>query len=312
VPPLPDPRQPLDATAIVAMVLLCALWGFQQVAIKLAAADVSLVMQAGIRSGVATTLLLAWAALRRVPLWQRDRTLVPGLLAGIAFGAEFAMIYAGLAYTTAARMIVFLYLAPCFTALGLTLFVPGERLRGAQWAGIAVAFGGVVLAFADGFAQAGRSTLPGDALGAIAALLWAATTVLIRATPLARASATKVLLYQLAVSAVLLLAASRLLGEPGIVAVTPGAIASLAFQSVVVAFASYLVWFWLLTRYLAGRLAVFSFLAPLFGVLFGTTILGEPLSSRFAGAALLVGAGITLVNARRSAPDASPRRAPRA
>jgi drug/metabolite transporter (DMT)-like permease len=305
VPPLPDARHPLDATAVLAMVLLCALWGFQQVAIKLAAADVSLLAQAGIRSAVATLLLLLWAALRRIPLWQRDRTLVPGLLAGLAFGAEFAMIYAGLAHTTAARMIVFLYLAPCFTALGLTLFVPGERLRGAQWAGIAVAFGGLVLAFADGFAPAGRSTLAGDALGALAALLWAATTVLIRATPLARVSATKVLFYQLAVSALLLLAASRLLGEPGVVALTPRAIASLAFQSVVVAFASYLVWFWLLTRYLAGRLAAFSFLAPLFGVLFGTTILGEPLSSRFAAAALLVGTGITLVNARWGAPQAS-------
>jgi drug/metabolite transporter (DMT)-like permease len=113
------------------------------------------------------------------------------------------------------------------------------------------------------------------------------------------ASATKVLFYQLAVSAVLLLAASLALGEPGIIAWTPRALASLAYQSIIVAFASYLVWFWLLTRYLAGRLAVFSFLAPLFGVVFGTTILHEPLSATFALAAVFVGAGITLVNLRR-------------
>jgi drug/metabolite transporter (DMT)-like permease len=300
---MPDHRHPLDPTAATAMFVLCALWGFQQVAIKLVAADVSLVMQAGLRSAIATVLVLLWAALRRIPLWQRDRTLVPGLLAGVAFGAEFAMIYAGLAHTTAARMIVFLYLAPCFTALGLSMFVPGERLRGGQWAGIALSFGGVVLAFSDGFTTTGRSTLLGDLLGAFAALLWAATTVMIRATPLARASATKVLFYQLGVSALLLLVASRLLGEPGVVALTPGAVASIAFQSIVVAFASYLVWFWLLTRYLAGRLAVFSFLTPLFGVLFGTTILGEPLGGRFALAAALVGAGITLVNLRRAAPE---------
>jgi len=282
--------------------VLCAVWGFQNVAIKLAAPDVPLVMQAGIRSGVAVLLLLLWASVRRIPLWQRDRTLWPGIVAGLAFGAEFALIYAGLAYTTAARMVVFLYLAPCFTALGLSLFVPGERLGGLQWSGIALAFAGVVIAFADGFAATARPTLAGDALGALAALLWAATTVLIRATRLATATASKVLFYQLAVSALMLPIASSLLGEPGVIAWTPRAVASLAYQSVVVAFASYLVWFWLLTRYLGGRLAVFSFLAPLFGVVFGTTILGEPLTGRFALAALLVGAGIALVNARRERP----------
>lgn len=296
---MPGQRHPLDATATAAMVVLCALWGFQNVAIKLAAPDVSPVMQSALRSGVAGLLVLLWAAIRGIPLWQRDGTLWPGIVAGLAFGAEFAMIYAGLEYTTAARMVVFLYLAPCFTALGLSVFVPGERLRGAQWGGIALAFAGLVIAFADGFAATERATLPGDALGALAALLWAATTVLIRASRLATATATKVLFYQLGISAVTLPIASALLGEPGVIAWTPRAVASLAYQAVVVAFVSYLAWFWLLTRYLAGRLAVFSFLTPLFGVAFGTTILGEPLTARFALAALLVAAGIALVNMRR-------------
>jgi len=290
------------------MVVLCALWGFQQVAIKLAAPDVSLLMQAGLRSTIAAALLILFARVRGIPLWQRDGTLRPGLLVGLLFGGEFALIYAGLAYTTAARMVVFVYLAPCFTALGLSLFVPGERLRALQWGGLALAFAGVVIAFADGLRTAAQPTLLGDALGAAAAVLWAATTVLIRATPLAGKSATKVLFYQLAVSAVVLFAASKLLGEAGIVAWSPRAIASLAFQSVVVAFASYLVWFWLLTRYLGGRLAAFSFMTPLFGVVFGTLILGEPLSPGFALAAVLVAAGITLVNLRGLALPALQRR----
>jgi drug/metabolite transporter (DMT)-like permease len=122
--------------------------------------------------------------------------------------------------------------------------------------------------------------------------------VLIRATSLARVSATKTLFYQIAVSAPLLLAASVLMGEKGVVALTPLAVASLAYQGAIVAFASYLVWFWLLTRYLAARLSVFSFLTPLFGVLFGVLILSEPLTPSFVGAALLVGVGIVLVNRR--------------
>jgi drug/metabolite transporter (DMT)-like permease len=267
------------------------------VAIKVTAADVSLVMQAGLRSLIATALLLAWAQWRGTPLFARDGTLAAGLGAGLLFGGEFIFIYGGLEYTAASRMVVFIYLAPVLTALGLHWLVPGEKLSRAQWTGVLVAFAGIALAFGEAFAAA-RGTLLGDAFGMIAALLWAATTVLIRATRLARARAAKTLFYQLAVSAPMLLAASWLMGEKGVLAVTPLAVVSLAYQAVIVAFASYLVWFWLLTRYLAGRLAVFSFLTPLFGVLFGVAILGEPLRPAFAGAALLVGAGIVLVNRR--------------
>lgn len=132
----------------------------------------------------------------------------------------------------------------------------------------------------------------------LAGLFWAATTVLIRATRLAQASATKTLFYQLAVSAALLPVSSLLLKEPGIISLTPLAVASLVYQGVIFAFASYLAWFWLLGRYLATRLSVFSFLAPMFGVLFGVVLLGEPLGAQFAVAAALVGAGIALVNLR--------------
>jgi drug/metabolite transporter (DMT)-like permease len=287
-------RRPLDALAIATMLVLAMVWGLQQVAIKLAAPAVSPLLQAAVRSSVATLLLLAWATARRIPLWQRDRTLAPGLAAGLLFAAEFALIYGGLAYTSAGRMVVFVYLAPCVTALGLSWLVPGERLSLAQWSGVALAFAGVAVAFADD--SAGPHAYIGDLCGIAAAILWAATTVLIRATRLGRASATKVLFYQLATSAAVLSGAALITHTTGFGQVTPLVIASLAYQSIAVAFASYLAWFWLLTRYLAGRLAVFSFLTPLFGVAFGVMLLGEALTLRFAAAAVLVGAGIALVN----------------
>lgn len=130
-------------------------------------------------------------------------------------------------------------------------------------------------------------------------MLWASTRVLIRATSLARASATKTLFYQLAVSALVLPLASLLLGERGINSVTPLVVASLAYQGAIVAFASYLAWFWLLTRYLAARLSVLSFLTPLFGMASGVVFLSEPLGAHFALAAALIAGGIALVNLRR-------------
>ena len=289
-------RKPVDALALSMMIVLCMCWGFQQITIKFAAAGISPIMQAGLRSIIATALLLAWAQLRGIRLFGRDGTIKGGTVAGALFAAEFVFIYAGLAHTAASRMVVFIYLAPCLTALGLQWFVPGERLNAAQWAGVLLAFLGVALAFADGFGTAKGSTLIGDAFGVIAAALWAATTVVIRSTRLTSASATKTLFYQLGISALVLPFASLAAGEPGIMALTPKVVASLAYQSVIVAFASYLAWFWLLTRYLAGRLAVFSFLTPLFGVAFGVIFLSEPLSATFLVAALLVGAGIVLVN----------------
>lgn len=290
-------RKTLDAQAFSLMLVLTALWGFQQVAIKLTAPDVSLLMQAALRTFIATALLLAWARGRGVALFARDGTLAAGIAAGLLFGLEFVFIYAGLAYTAASRMTVFIYLAPVLTALGLHWLVPGEKLARAQWIGVALAFAGIALAFGEAFVAA-RSSLLGDFFGLVAAALWAATTVLIRATSLSRAAAAKTLFYQLAISAPLLLAASLLTREAGVVALTPLALASLAYQGAIVAFASYLTWFWLLTRYLAARLSVFSFMTPLFGVLAGVLILGEPLTATFVGAALLVGAGIVLVNRR--------------
>ena len=288
-------RKPLDLTAYSLMLLLTALWGFQQVTIKVIAGDVSLVAQAAIRSIVATALVVVWARLRGIPLFERDGTLKAGLLAGLLFAVEFVFIYGGLAYTNASRMVVFIYLTPVLTALGLHLAIPGERLEAGQWLGVLVAFSGVALAFFN----TGKSTLVGDLCGIAAAFFWSATTVLIRASRLAQASATKTLLYQLGVSAALLPGFSCLLKEPGIVSLTPLALASLAYQGVIVAFASYLAWFWLLGRYLAARLSVFSFLAPMFGVVFGVWLLGEPLGSQFAVAAGLVALGIVLVNLRR-------------
>jgi drug/metabolite transporter (DMT)-like permease len=199
--------------------------------------------------------------------------------------------------TDAARMVVFIYLAPCITAFGLHFLIPAERLSARQWAGVVVAFGGIVVAFGDGFAG-GRGTLLGDFFGVLGALFWALTTILIRATKLAVVAPAKTLLYQLVVSAPVLFLAAWLMGEPGITKLTPPVLAAFAYQCIAVAFASYLTWFWLLRHYLAARLSVFSFLTPIFGVLAGVLLLGEPLTGTFLLAALLVGAGLVLVNLR--------------
>jgi drug/metabolite transporter (DMT)-like permease len=284
------------------MLVLCICWGLQQVAVKVAAPSINPVAQMALRSLVAAalvTLLMTW---QRASFSVRDGTLWPGVMAGILFAGEFLCISVGLSYTTASHMVVFLYTAPIFTVLGLQWRVRGERLQPHQWLGIVLAFLGMAFAFSNGLMQHGPhavDTLIGDLLGVLAGALWGATTVLIRSSVLSETPPAKTLLYQLAVSGVLLMLAALAAGHLERIDMSRIAWASLFFQSVVVTFASYLAWFWILRRYLASRVSVFAFLTPLFGVAFGVLLLDEPFSGRFAAGAALVLAGIVLVNQRR-------------
>lgn len=295
----PPARRPLDSLATGVMLLLCVCWGFQQIAIKLVAADISPIMQVGLRSAFAALVLgvVVWRGEGSRAL--RDGTLGAGILVGLLFGFEFLAIAQGLVYTTASHMSVFLYTAPIFTALGLHWRVPEERMAPLQWLGVAVAFGGIAVAFLGNgqpqAAAAASNMLLGDALGLLGGLLWGATTVAIRRTALSEAAPSKTLFYQMAIAALVLLVYAAATGNAGI-RYTPSAMLSVAFQSVVVALSSYLAWFWLLRRYLASRLSILSFMTPLFGVSFGVLILDEPLDGAFVIGALMVLAGISLVS----------------
>lgn len=293
-------RQHLDLFAMALLALLCFLWGLQQVSIKLAASGVPPVMQAAIRSIGATVLLSLWMALRNEKLFERDGSLIPGVSAGLLFGCEFLFIYWGLSYTTASRSIVFLYTAPFAIALGAHFFLPQEKLTLFQNAGLLLAFIGVAAAFADGLSSSFSGAFLGDALALTAAIMWGATTVLIKASRLAHVSPAKTLFYQLAVSSAMLLPASLLMGEGGIVALSPLVLGCLVFQTVVVAFASYLAWFWLVAHYPAAKLGAFSFLTPLFGLASGGVILSEPITPSLLAALVCVASGIWLVNRQQA------------
>jgi drug/metabolite transporter (DMT)-like permease len=286
----------LDPGASLLLVLLCAIWGLNQVAVKVAQAGISSVTQLGLRSLVAALLVLAYAWLRDIPLARRDGTLVAGLVAGLLFAVEFVLIYWGLARTTVARSVLFIYTTPFFVAVGAHYLLPGDRLTRVKLAGLALAFVGVVIAFADALRLPSARELTGDVMCLAAAVLWAATTLVIKGSALATARPEKTLLYQLGVSAIVLLPFAALLGEPGIFAPTPLVLAAMGYQIVVVAFASYVTWFWLVANYPASRLAAFTFLTPIFGLAFGAVLLDELVSRGLLLAVLLIAAGIYLVN----------------
>ena len=288
--------RPLDALAVGAVVMLCLSWGFNQVATKLAIHDIPPLLQGAIRSFVATLLVAGWCKLRGIPLLARDGTLAAGLLAGALFGAEFILIYQGLVYTTATRATLFIYLAPFLVVLGARIFLPADRFHLPQWAGLALSFAGMLVAFGVPTPALDPRQIFGDLMMVGAALLWAVTTLLIKASALIRASSERVLLYQLVVSGPMLALASWLAGEQVPHAVSPLALGALAYQTLWVVVVTYVLWFALVVRYSANRLSAFTFLSPLFGVAAGHLVLGEPLTPAFAAAVGLVAGGLILVN----------------
>jgi len=295
-----DRKSHLDTLAVVAVVVCCFLWGLNQVAAKVALAEVAPLWQATLRSFGGALLVWGWSRYRGIALFERDASLPGGLLAGALFGAEFLCIFIGLQFTTASRMVVFIYISPFVVALGMPFIARAEQLSRWQMAGLVLAFAGVAWAFAEGFTlpAAGEHQLLGDALGVLAGVLWGATTLAIRGSKLSSADAEKTLLYQLAVSGVLLFVAALVAGSPLPTRLSALVWTSLFFQVVIVTFVSYLVWFWLIRSYPATKLSSFTLLTPVFGLLMGAVLLSEPITLRLVLALAAVALGIVMVNRR--------------
>ena len=286
----------LDGTAVALLIACCLFWGAQQVLVKATIAEIPPIFQAALRFAGATMLLLIWCRLRHIPLWQRDKSLLPGLLAGLLFAVEFGCIYGGLQYTSASRLTVFTYTSPFWVAVLVPLWVPTEKVGKAQWLGLVLAFCGVTLALSDGLIQGGAGHWRGDALAMAAGLFWGLTTVVIRTTLLARLSAEKLLFYQVGVSTLILPWVSLALGETWQPVWSPFAITSMVIQTVLGAFISYLTWMWLLGRYPATKMSSFVFLTPVFALLIGSFWLGEAVTVPLVVGLALVAAGMLLVN----------------
>jgi drug/metabolite transporter (DMT)-like permease len=289
-------RQVIPPRVAVLQILLCAVWGLGQIATKVGLEGISPLFQAGLRSFGATLLILLWISVRKIPMRWRDGSIWLGLAIGVVFALEFICLYLGLVYTGAARATLLLYTAPFFVAFGAHWLVPNDKLTRLKLLGLLLAFAGVLLAFSDRLGMPNPQALIGDALCLAAGFFWAVTTLMVKATRLQSVVPEKNLLYQLAVSSVLLVLGALLLDEPGIFNATPRVALAFAYQTLVIAAISYLTWFFLIQRFRASALASFTFLTPVFGVVCAWLLLGEPITLAILAAMLLIAAGIVLVN----------------
>lgn len=299
----------IDAMGATLLVGFSALLGLNQALVKLVNVGMSPVFQAGMRSAAAFLPVLIYAWIRRRKLTISDGSLLPGIVTGLLFAFEFFLLFKALDLTTVAHASILFYTMPVWVAVAAHFLIPGERMTRRRAFGLALAVAGVAVALAaNATNQVDGGSLAGDLMALVAATGWAGIAIVARTTKMSRSVPEMQLLYQLAVSAPILLGLAWYSGET-FREMTPFLWGIFAFQALVVVAAGFVLWFWILSVYPASDMASFAFLSPLFGVVAGTLMFGERLTLNIAVSMLLVGLGIYLVNSkRRRGPASAPGR----
>ena len=293
----------IDISGATLLIGVSALLGINQVCIKFVNGGLGPLFQAGLRSVCAFIVvgLFAWLMRRRLSI--SDGSLSPGIISGVLFAFEFMLLFQALDYISVSRASILFYTMPFWLTLAAHFLIQGEQLTPLKVIGLLFSLVGVVitLGFNPNTGASKGITILGDIFSLLAAVGWAGIAVLARTTTLQRSSPEMQLLYQLAVSAPILLVAAWFTGdifrEPDLI--TWGVF---AFQVIVVVSIGFLTWFWMLSIYPVANMAVFSFLAPVFGVFFGWLLLNEQLTLPVTISLLFISAGIALVNWPRKQP----------
>jgi drug/metabolite transporter (DMT)-like permease len=288
-------RDRIDAFGAAGLTVFAALLAFNQVVIAVGNEGLQPVFFAALRSVGGAVCIFLWMKARGIAVEIAPGTLPAGLAMGACFAVEFVCLFVALDLTTVTRTSIIFYSMPVWLALLGHVLIPGERITRVKGAGLALAFAGVVLAITRRDGAGGEASLVGDLCALAAALTWAGIALLAKASRLRTVRPEVQLLWQLAVSAPLLLLAAPLFGPllRGPELIHWGA---LGFQIVVIVSAGFLFWLWLLSIYPAASVAAFSFLSPVFGVLLGWSLLGEQVGWEIIAALVLVAAGLILIN----------------
>jgi drug/metabolite transporter (DMT)-like permease len=289
-------KKGVDAQGIVFLVGLSLLLAFNQIVIKVTNQGFEPVFAAGIRSLGGLLIVWAWMFWRGIPIVLARRVLLPGIGLGLLFSFEFFCLFLALDFTSVARASILFYSMPIWLAIGAHFLLPNERLTMQRSAGLLIAMAGVIWVLADHEA-ATETRIWGDLLALAGALGWASLALCVRLTALSNEKPEAQLFIQLLISAPVLLMLAPFFGpslrQPELVHVL-----GLSFQIVAIAGFAFAFWFWLIKVYKASSVASFSFLSPVFSVVFGWILLGEALNATVILSLGLVTIGLILVNRR--------------
>ena len=290
-------KETLDVKAVVLLTGLCILWGLNGVAIKISNVGIDPIFCAGIRSVIAGLGLVIWMKTKGMLLFPGS--ILDGVAVGILFGVEFAFLFSSLLFTTASSAWILLYTTPFFHTLGAHFFLKGDRITVPKALGLLLSFVGIVILLSKYLGITSFSQFTGDLFALVAAVLWAVTTIYIRKRLVGKITHHHTLFYQTVFSIPILFALSMLFGETPVRHVDVLVLSSVLFQGIIVAFISYIFWFYLVYTYPISRVSAFTFLTPVFGGISGILFLHEPATLRLTLSLLFVSLGIYVVNLKR-------------
>lgn len=291
----PTQHRPLTVPAALFALLLAILWSGLPIATKVGLDYAPPLRLSAMRFVVGGVVVLCWALLTKTDLRLRPGEWQPLAMLGALFSVQIAFLNIGLDLTTAGHNVVLTVTFPIWVAVLAHFFVPGDRLTVPKLLGVFIAYGGMVLLFADSLG--GHATaLLGDVFSAISGLLLGARHVY-NARMVQSLHPAKLLLAQAVCGTVSLMTAS-LLFEDIAVEWTAQLATSVFYQGVVVAGFCFIGSLWLLKRYFPSQVSVISLAQPLFSIIAAWIILGEPLSSTLWVSAALVILGAWLVQRR--------------
>lgn len=279
-------------TAILALVVLSLIWGYNWVVMKQVMQYVDPFDFTAIRTLLGAATLFVVLALLRKPL---KIAAVPQvlLLGMLQTGAFTILIQWALVAGGAGKTAVLVYTMPFWT-IPIAWWVLGERVRGLQWLAVAIAACGLVLILEP---WALRGSLFSNLLAIGAGLVWAASAVQAKRMrrdhqyDLLALTAWQMLFGALAVCVVAVLHPSRPI-DP-----TPYFFGAVVFNAVFATGLAWLLWLFILNNLSAGMAGLSALGIPMIGVLAGWIELGErPSTAEFAGM-LLIGGALALTSA---------------
>ena len=184
---------------------------------------------------------------------------------------------------------------PLFTTLFAHYLIQGDRLTVLKTTGILLAFGGVTVTFMESLNLGTRELLIGDAIvlasGALLGLRVVATKRLVQSI-----HPYRLLIWTMLFSLPWFFLLSLIFEQGWENQLTLSSVAAILYQGLVVAGFCFVAWTSVLRHYRASRLVVLFFVTPLFGVVLSNLLLDEPLGLELISGAVLVAAGIYLVN----------------
>ncbi len=283
------------------LLLLCvaAIWGLNFAAVKWVLEDLEPLAHVGFRMALSTMLFFLVLRFAEGNVGVERQQLRRLAVIGIgALAVNQALFVVALRYTTALNAALIYATAPVYGLL-LSGLLAGEKVGVRQYAGLAVAFGGVLAVIAGG-SNVGElldgSHLLGDGLMVVASIAWSLYSLL--AGPLLARSEMSPLrvnsyTYLFATAALVPVTAPSVLGQDW-ARVGVGAYGSVLYSAALSSVVAFVFWYRAVRQIGVPRTMIYQYLVLVFGVLGSALLLREAVTlyDLAGGVVILVGIAI--------------------